>query len=208
MDHSSIVNKLPPKSGTLLGVTNPFFEKSCAHWPHVLSLGRRVKHSNNSSAPTIIAGPAPGWKTKSHKRYISKDRALLKSLEDAVRGSDALKTEASLNLRRHFCSRTATFLVPLNRYLNTLIPTVAQQSAHASSTEVNKTLLRLKTFSTTDFFASLKAHGALLPFKSASKQKEFYERWLRTPAFGMWLGHQEELVHHSLKESAERGLAT
>lgn len=53
MDHSSIVNKLPPKSGTLLGVTNPFFEKSCAHWPHVLSLGRRSVYDTQSIAILI-----------------------------------------------------------------------------------------------------------------------------------------------------------
>jgi len=34
------------------------------------------------------AGPAPGWKTKTHKRYISKDRALLKQLENALKGDD------------------------------------------------------------------------------------------------------------------------
>lgn len=44
-DHSSLVNKLPPKAGLLLGVTNPFFEKSCAHWPNTLSLGRRTLYA-------------------------------------------------------------------------------------------------------------------------------------------------------------------
>ena len=44
---------------------------------------------NSSKASAIIAGPAPGWKTKTHKRYISKDRILLKALEDSLRGSDA-----------------------------------------------------------------------------------------------------------------------
>lgn len=110
--------------------------------------------------------------------------------------------EASLSLRQHFCSRTVAFLVPFNRYLNTLIP--SQHSTQPSSANQ----LRLKPFSTTDFLASLKAHGALLPFKSASKQKEFYERWLRTPAFGLWLGHQEELVQRVLRESTEQKLPT
>lgn len=41
-DLAQLVNKLPPKAGLLLGVTNPFFEKSCMHWPHILSLGRRI----------------------------------------------------------------------------------------------------------------------------------------------------------------------
>jgi hypothetical protein len=42
-DHSFLVNKAPPKAGLVIGVTNPFFEKSCAHWPHVLSVGRKSK---------------------------------------------------------------------------------------------------------------------------------------------------------------------
>jgi hypothetical protein len=43
-DHAHLVNRLPPKAGLIIGVTNPFFEKSCVHWPHVLSLGRRVMY--------------------------------------------------------------------------------------------------------------------------------------------------------------------
>lgn len=39
-DHAALVNKLPPKAGILIGVTNPFIERSCKHWPHVLTLGR------------------------------------------------------------------------------------------------------------------------------------------------------------------------
>ena len=48
-DHAQLVNKLPPKAGLLLGVTNPFFEKSCLHWPHVLSLGRQTQYVYLSS---------------------------------------------------------------------------------------------------------------------------------------------------------------
>ncbi len=40
-DHTALVNPRPPKAGLLLGVTNPFFERACQHWPHVLSLGRQ-----------------------------------------------------------------------------------------------------------------------------------------------------------------------
>lgn len=36
-----------------------------------------------SAALGAHAGPAPGWKTKTHRRYISKDRELLKQLERA-----------------------------------------------------------------------------------------------------------------------------
>jgi len=47
-DHAQLVNRLPPKAGLILGVTNPFFEKSCSHWPHVLSLGRSARYDHLS----------------------------------------------------------------------------------------------------------------------------------------------------------------
>ena len=135
------------------------------------------------------AGPAPGWKTRTHKRYISKDRVLLKQLEHACRGDDrsrecSLLTSlslvnndltglmASLALRRHFCSRTTQLITPLARYLNSLIPSPTEVSRARISTNI----LRLKPFNSANFFASLKAHGSTLPFKSTGKRTEFYER--------------------------------
>ena len=32
-DSAQFVNKLSPKAGLILGVTYPFFESSCVHWP-------------------------------------------------------------------------------------------------------------------------------------------------------------------------------
>ncbi|KDQ59072.1 hypothetical protein JAAARDRAFT_192624 [Jaapia argillacea MUCL 33604] len=212
-DHAALVNKMPPKAGLLLGVTNPLIERACRHWPHILSLGSHAKlvarsppsrADKPSKGKTMFtaAGPHPGWATKTHNRYISKDRALLKQLEEACQGGHQAKSEASQLLRRHFSSRTTALLVPLNRYLNTLIPSPAESASSLTST------LRLKPFSTSDFFSSLKAHGAQLPFRSKHKQKEFYERWLRTPAFGLWLAKQEEVVQRVLRENAERRVSS
>lgn len=181
-------------------------------------------------------GPPPGWNTKSHKRYISRDQVLLKKLEEACKGGDGaskfssspqrrsilthrVEMEASEALRQHFSSRTTAFLVPLQRYLNTLIPTPADRSApptpipssanfHGSSGSLPAvdsplrphTPLRMRPFNETAFFASLKANGALLPFKSSSKRREFYERWLRTSAFGVWIAAQEEVVNGVLAQ--------
>ncbi|KAF8501566.1 hypothetical protein F5888DRAFT_1609074 [Russula emetica] len=186
-EHKTLVNEKAPKAGLLLGVTNPFFEKTCSHWPHVLTLGGKPSHQD---PPARFAGPSPGWKTKTHKRYTSKDRQLLRTLETAAGSGNAKAlAEASFNLRRHFSSRSAALLVPLNRYLNTLIP---------RPSEASTTGFRLKSFNNTNFFASLKTHGAVLPFRSGTKQREFYERWLRTPAFGLWLARQEDLVARTL----------
>jgi hypothetical protein len=110
--------------------------------------------------------------------------------------------KASLDLRRHFCSRTIALLVPLNRYLATLIPSPAEYAS--ASPAISSWSFQLKPFSTTSFLNSLKVHGSPLPFRSTGKQKEFYERWLKTPAFGLWLGRQEEIVQRVLRDTAER----
>ncbi|KAF7795988.1 hypothetical protein EIP86_007157 [Pleurotus ostreatoroseus] len=183
----------------------------------------------------VGVGPAPGWSTKTHKRYISRDHTLLKRLEEASKSSDRASTsliravsirtqcktelEASEVLREHFSSRTTAFLVPLQRYLNTLIPTPADRSApptptpssanfHAPTGSVpsgthgplSQAHLRMKPFNESAFFASLKANGSPLPFKSNTKRREFYERWLRTNAFGVWLAGQEEVVNKVLAQ--------
>ncbi|KAI0072956.1 DUF1630-domain-containing protein [Panus rudis PR-1116 ss-1] len=291
VDYGVIVNPRPPQSGVLLGVTNPLIEKACKHWPHVISLGSsrlsspktaRTPRTPWSAVDTWVnfnAGPAPGWKSKTHKRYISRDRALLKKCEEAInQGGEQI--EASMALRQHFSQRTTAFLVPLQRYLNTLIPTPAESATAAhfpslpsamsmpssvtsisgapsplsltsassssslSSAANSPTIpapqthlsaptpttastltaapstptltpaatpsfnhhLRLKPFSAKAFIASLSPYSSslappsLLPFKSNSRQKEFYDRWIRSRAFGVWLSEQEEIVKNVLEK--------
>ncbi|KAJ7163926.1 hypothetical protein C8R43DRAFT_989186 [Mycena crocata] len=200
-DHAALASRLPPAAGRILGVTNPVFERACAHWPHVLSLGRHVPlntatHGASAGNTRARAGPAPGWKTRTHRRYVSKDRALLRRLEDAcATGSERDRLDVSLDLRRHFHARTTEMLVPLARYLHTLIPTPAERAASPSAEP-----LRMRAFSAPTFLASLKTGaGAALPFRSTARRKEFYERWLRTPAFGVWLGQQEGIVQGVLE---------
>ncbi|KAJ7268651.1 hypothetical protein B0H12DRAFT_1229565 [Mycena haematopus] len=246
-DHAVLAGRLPPAAGRILGVTNPVFERACAHWPHVLSLGRNLPlntatHGASAGNTRARAGPAPGWKTRTHTRYVSKDRALLRRLEDVcASGSERERLDASLDLRRHFHARTTEMLVPLSRYLHTLIPTPTERasasasasastltvssfaSASSSKTTASSTSKTTSTASSSSktassstpkppeplrmrppaFLASLKTGagaslktgpGAALPFRTTARRKEFYERWLRTPAFGVWLGMQEGIV--------------
>ncbi|KAL4248032.1 hypothetical protein ABKN59_002409 [Abortiporus biennis] len=272
IDHAALVNSRPPQPGLLLGVTNPLIERACKHWPHVISLGatpRKEKVPQTPKTPRtpwtpgeapFSGGPPPGWRSKTQKRYISRDRHLLKKAEDACKiGDDRAKTDASTALRQHFSARTTALLVPLQRYLNTLLPTPSESAAiHIPSTPSLRThlsstsnlgpstpsspssytslpspnpsspfnpstpvippspapnSLRLKPFSSTAFLQSLHpsshsrtlAPPSLLPFKSTAKQREFYEKWLRSRAFGIWLGEQEEMVKRVLEERCAAG---
>lgn len=152
------------------------------------------------------------------------------------------EVEATLLLRQHFNARTRELLLPLTRYLNTLIPSPAELAASsrlrgsphqtptftpsmaslvtplesqspASSrsslgTSISAAVPRLKPFSRTAFFASLKDHGCPLPFRSAKQRIQFYERWLKCKAFGIWLAKQEEIVGFVLQKEKEGGYST
>ena len=167
------------------------------------------------------SGPVPGFVAQTHKRYSSKDRPLLKTWEtalekgghfgelrvfsgSAIRLTSHLEHIASQSLRRHFSSRTASFLAPLNRYLHSLIPSPVEASVNANVSPRSKP--RLKPFNSTHFLGSLKTHGTPLSFRSSTKQREFYERWLRTPAFALWLANQEEVVTGVLEDNGGRGI--
>lgn len=160
--------------------------------------------------------PVPGFVAQTHKRFTSKDRPLLQTWKTAIdKGGhlgefrsptitnacliQRLEHIASQSLRRHFYSRTASFLVPLNRYLHSLIPSPAEVGVDVNASPRSKP--RLKAFNTKHFLLSLKTHGTPLPFRSSTRQREFYERWLRTPAFAIWLANQEEVVTGVLEDS-------
>lgn len=112
---------------------------------------------------------------------------------------------ASKLLHQHFSRRTAEFLLPLNRYRDTLLPSLADRNAaRKSSSTQSASALRMRSFNQGHFLESLKlkSNVAQLPFRTG-KQREFYERWLRSPAFGLWVAQQEEVVNAMLVKDIE-----
>ncbi|SJX60483.1 uncharacterized protein SRS1_10102 [Sporisorium reilianum f. sp. reilianum] len=223
-DFRTLVTKNKPQAGTLIASTNPFFATACGHWPHVLRVGKAavklitVKHAGGGGGGGGgVAGKKvgamqgggiggghgaggggpdhiPGFTTK-RKRRISKDRQLLKRLQDlaataAKTGTDdavqAAIASANVTMRRYFADLTERFLSPLNRYVASLVPASFDLG---SPSEVPK----IRPFNTTDFLASLKAHGTPLAIRSrslptgASVRQSLYLDFLRCPNFSLWL---------------------
>jgi hypothetical protein len=117
-----------------------------------------------------------------------------------------LELESTHQLRKHFATRSSEILLPLNRYFTSLIPTsyatISSRPASIAS-EIRPSpefSASLGSFVPSAFFTSLKTHGSPLPFRSQAKQKDFYERWLRSPAFGFWLAQREQETRAALAE--------
>ena len=169
----------------------------------LIDLFSGARGTAQESKSILSLGPPPGWRTP-HKRYISKDRNLLKRLEESLHSGDReAKYKASALIRQHFHARTTAILVPLNRYLTSLIPTLSHSSLSTPSNPPSSRLPRIASFNRDKFFSSLKTHGSPLPFKSTAKQQEFYQRWIDTNAFSAWLMREEKVVNAILADKVK-----
>ncbi|PWN29580.1 DUF1630-domain-containing protein [Jaminaea rosea] len=201
-DFKNLATRKQPPAGTIIGCTNPFLAQACAHWPHVLRVGKAAVKLGTAGKygkagdvkPPMGGGVAggtgaggggpqhlPGFETKK-KRRVSKDRPMLKRVLELVDKEDNPQL-ANTVLRRYLADITERFLAPLNRYVSSLIP--------ATQRPVDRS--QIKPFNTDDFLASLKAHGTPLLLRSrslptgAGVRQGLYLDFLRSPNFSYYL---------------------
>lgn len=205
-DFKNLATRKQPPAGTIIGCTNPFLAQACAHWPHVLRVGKAAvklgtagKYGKAGSVKMPVGGGVgggtgaggggpehlPGFATKK-KRRVSKDRPLLKKLMEMVEREENIPA-ANAMLRRYFADITERFLAPLNRYVSSLIPPATTKNG------VPVDPSHIKPFNTDAFLASLKAHGTPLPLRSrslptgAAVRQGLYLDFLRSPNFSYYL---------------------
>ncbi|KIR34079.1 hypothetical protein I352_03312 [Cryptococcus deuterogattii MMRL2647] len=130
-DLSLLINANKPQPGVVVGVTNPFFRNAASHWPNVISIpsqrGKRKPTGGAGSGGGPIGGGVGGWEEPEgfisrRTRSVQKDRVLLKRLEKLIAEGKLDDPAGNEALRTHFQQITERFLVPLNRYFQTLVP--------------------------------------------------------------------------------------
>ncbi|CAO1618417.1 unnamed protein product [Sympodiomycopsis kandeliae] len=134
----------------------------------------------------------PGFTTK-RKRRISKDRVLLKKLQELLDEPGCIPLANTL-LRRHLVDMTERFLSPLNRYVSSLIPSDGTISDPS----------KIKPFNTDNFLLSLKAHGTPLNIRSRSLptastvRQGLYLDFLKSPNFSFYL--TERIAYYKTRD--------
>ncbi|XP_078091817.1 protein DENND6B isoform X5 [Mustelus asterias] len=115
----------PPN--VILGVTNPFFIKTFQHWPHIIRLGdvrmsgdlpKQIKVKKLMKLRTLDT--KPGIYT-SYKTFLHKDKTLIKRLLKGIQRK-RLPEVQSVIVRRHLLELTQSFIIPLERYVASLMP--------------------------------------------------------------------------------------
>lgn len=122
---TSKVNGPPP---VILGVTNPFFAKTLHHWPHTIRLSDDIntnssvqhKYKLKKTAPTKLIDNTSGIYT-TYKPFLQKDKNIIKKLLLGVDSKRPSQVQSAL-LRRHLLELTQTFMIPLERYIASLMP--------------------------------------------------------------------------------------
>ncbi|XP_035517687.1 DENN/MADD domain containing 6Aa [Morone saxatilis] len=115
----------PPS--VILGVTNPFFAKTLQHWPHIIRIGdmkqagemaKQMKVKKLKNLKTLDS--KPGVYT-AYKPYLNKDEEIIKQLQKGVQQKRPSAAQNAI-LRRYFLELTQSFIIPLERYVASLMP--------------------------------------------------------------------------------------
>uniref|UniRef100_A0A8C4R0P0 DENN/MADD domain containing 6B n=1 Tax=Eptatretus burgeri TaxID=7764 RepID=A0A8C4R0P0_EPTBU len=172
----------PPS--VILGVTNPFFVKTLQQWPHIVRVGD-LRGPADASKQTKIKkvnklrslDAKPGVYT-SHKTYLTKDRAIIKRLQKGAQRKRPSEVQNAI-LRRYLMELTHSFIIPLERYVASLMPLQKSITPWKSPPQVGP-------FVPEEFFKSLEHAGPQLTSVLKGDWVGLYRQFLRSPNFDTW----------------------
>ncbi|KAM8909088.1 protein DENND6B isoform 1-T1 [Spinachia spinachia] len=182
----------------VLGVTNPFFIKTFQNWPHVVRLGeikmagdlpKQVKVKKLSKLKSLDT--KPGIYT-AFKTFLHKDKILLKRLLKGIQRKRPPEVQSAI-LRRHLLELTHSFIIPLERYMASLMP--LQRSVTPW-----KTPPQVRPFSQDEFMSTLDHTGPQLTSVLKGDWMGLYRKFFRSPNFDGWYRHR----HKEMTQKLER----
>ncbi|CAN7989094.1 unnamed protein product [Ixodes hexagonus] len=183
--HDSEFKEYTAGSGCLpsviLGVTNPFFAKTLQHWPHVLRLGDNPFPDSpqklKKAGQLRTLDSKPGLYTQ-YKPLLQKDKVLLKKLSKGIQTKRPMEVQSAL-LKRHLLELTQSFMIPLERYMASLMPLQRNISPYKGTPS-------LGPFHQEDFLRSLEASGPQLTTGTKGDWAALYRKFFRSSNFSGW----------------------
>ncbi|XP_045512422.1 protein DENND6A [Pieris brassicae] len=184
----------------ILGVTNPFFTKTLQHWPHTIKLGDStpVKTKLRKVGSIKHLDSAPGVYTQ-YKPYLEKDKAIIKKLHNGIRTDRPSEVQTAM-VKRHLLELTQSFMIPLERYMASLMPLQKNISPFRSPPVPNP-------FNPEDFFTSLQQAGPQLTSGIKGDWIGLYKNFFRTPNFSTWFHERHSDLTNKLQALQLEALA-
>lgn len=182
----------------ILGVTNPFFAKTLQHWPHIIRIGEMSgeaavpkgfnKLKKATSLKTLDC--KPGVYTR-YKPFLLKDKGILKRLIKGLQSKRPVEAQNAI-LRRHFLELTQSFMIPLERYMASLMPLQRNISPHKGPPS-------LRQFDSDEFIKTLDHSGPQLTSGVKGDWEGLYRKFFRSHNFEGWYYHRQYEVNQKIQ---------
>ncbi|KAL3851741.1 hypothetical protein ACJMK2_015454 [Sinanodonta woodiana] len=180
----------------ILGVTNPFFAKTLQHWPHIVRIGEMLGDASKSfnkikkSSALKTLDSKPGVYTR-YKPFLVKDKSILKRLIKGIQSKRPVEAQNAI-MRRYFLELTHSFMIPLERYMASLMPLQRNISPHKGPP-------RLRPFDPEEFLKSVEHSGPQLTSGIKGDWEGLYRRFFRSQNFEGWYQHRQYEVNQKLE---------
>lgn len=177
----------PP--AVILGVTNPYFAKTLQSWPHTIRVSEPLQINRNSENPVPhrklervslqkFLLDSSGSVYTQHKPFLQKDKSLVKKILTGVKSRRPTQVQ-SVILRRYFLELTQSFMIPLERYMSTLMPLAKDLSAFRAPPVPSP-------FKEDIFLSTLESSGPRLTSTVKGDYEGLYKKFFRGPNFRGW----------------------
>uniref|UniRef100_A0AAR2L8W6 UDENN domain-containing protein n=1 Tax=Pygocentrus nattereri TaxID=42514 RepID=A0AAR2L8W6_PYGNA len=186
----------PPS--VILGVTNPFFAKTLQHWPHIIRIGdmkqtgemaKQMKVKKLKNLKTLDS--KPGVYT-AYKPFLNKDEEIIKQLQKGVQQKRPSAAQNAI-LRRYFLELTQSFIIPLERYVASLMPLQKSICPWKSPPQ-------LKPFVQDEFMKTLEKAGPQLTSRLKGDWIGLYRyNFLKSPNFDGWFRNRRKEMTQKLE---------
>ena len=205
---------IPP--AVILGVTNPYFAKTLQSWPHTVRISEPLQIHDNSENPVPhrklervslqkFLIDTSGSICTQHRPFLQKDKSLVKKILNGVKTRRPTAVQ-SVILRRYFLELTQSFMIPLERYMSTLMPLAKDISAFRAPPVP-------AAFKEDTFLGTLELSGPHLTSTIKGDYEGLYKRFFRSSNFRGWYEsrrmeqleklealHQETLAKENLRK--------
>ncbi|XP_059488518.1 protein DENND6A isoform X2 [Neocloeon triangulifer] len=184
----------PPS--VILGVTNPFFAKTLQNWPHIIRLGETPnlatpqKHKLKKASNLKMLDSKPGVYTY-YKSFLQKDKNIIKKLMKGTQTKRPCEVQNAI-LKRHLLELTQSFMIPLERYMASLMPLQKNISPYKAAPIP-------KPFNPDDFIATLETSGPQLTTGIKGDWVGLYRKFFRSCNFSAWYNARYREVSQKLQ---------
>uniref|UniRef100_A0A8C1DR90 DENN/MADD domain containing 6Aa n=1 Tax=Cyprinus carpio carpio TaxID=630221 RepID=A0A8C1DR90_CYPCA len=181
----------PPS--VILGVTNPFFAKTLQHWPHIIRIGDMNLLPINSElvCECLLVSRLFSGVYTAYKPFLNKDEDIIKQLQKGVQQKRPSAAQNAI-LRRYFLELTQSFIIPLERYVASLMPLQKSISPWKSPPQ-------LRPFNQEEFMKTLEKAGPQLTSRLKGDWIGLYRQFLRSPNFDGWFRNRRKEMMQKLE---------